>query len=301
MSTETVEAWLTRAAGLLRGAGVDDPRFEARLLLAGAAGWGAEGTLAHRREALSDDLARRADAMLERRRQRQPASQILGTREFWGLEFEVTPEVLDPRADSETVVTAALEVIGNRAVPLRVLDMGTGTGCLLLALLSELPNARGLGVDVSPPALEIAQANSVRLEFSHRTKFAIGNWGEGLSESFDVIIANPPYIPTEEIAKLQPEVARWEPRVALDGGADGLDAYRKLAPEIARLLVNDGFAVVEIDSRQVAAVSALCQGAGLAVRRCVRDLAGRERCLMIEKDIIGAKKNSWKNDLSRLG
>src|SRR6185295_1099002 len=105
--------------------------------------------------------------------------------EFGGLEFEVTPEVLDPRADSETVVTAALEVIGNRAVPLRVLDMGTGTGCLLLALLSELPNARGLGVDVSPPALEIAQANSVRLEFSHRTKFAIGNWGEGLSESFD--------------------------------------------------------------------------------------------------------------------
>ena len=141
----------------------------------------------------------------------------------------------------------------------------------------------------------------MRLGFSHRTKFAIGNWGEGLSESFDVIIANPPYIPSEEIAGLQPEVARWEPRVALDGGTDGLDAYRKLAPEIARLLVNDGFAVVEIDSRQVAAVSALCQGAGLAVRRCVRDLAGRERCLMIEKDIIGAKKNSWKNDLSRLG
>jgi release factor glutamine methyltransferase len=301
VSGETVEAWLRRAAGLLEAAGVDEPRFEARLLLAGAAGWSAEAAQAHGREPLSDELARRADAMLERRRQRQPASQILGTREFWGLEFAVTPDVLDPRPDSETLITAALASIGNRAAPLRVLDLGAGTGCLLLALLSELPNARGLGVDVSPAAVQIAQANSLRLGLSRRAEFAIGNWGEGLLESFDVIIANPPYIPSEGIAGLQPEVARWEPPVALDGGADGLDAYRKLMPEVARLLVNDGFAALEIGWGQAATVTAICQGAGLAVRSCVRDLGGRERCLMIEKDIIGAKKNSWKNDLSRLG
>ena len=138
-------------------------------------------------------------------------------------------------------------------------------------------------------------------DFRVRAEFAIGNWGQGLSESFDVIIANPPYIPSEEIAELQPEVARWEPQLALDGGADGLAAYTKLVPEIARLLVNDGFAAVEIGWSQAAAVKPICQGAGLAVRSSVRDLAGRERCLMIEHDIIGAEKNSWKNDVSRLG
>jgi release factor glutamine methyltransferase len=239
--------------------------------------------------------------MLERRRQRQPASQILGTREFWGLEFAVSPEVLDPRPDSETLVSAALGGIGNRAAPLRVLDLGTGTGCLLLALLSELPNARGLGVDVSPAAIRVAEANCLRLGLSSRAELRIGNWGESLSERFDLIIANPPYLSSEDIAGLQPEVARWEPRVALDGGADGLDAYRKLMPEIARLLVNDGFAAVEIGWTQAAAVKAICQVAGLAVRSCVRDLAGRERCLVIDHGVVGTEKNSWKNDVSRLG
>jgi release factor glutamine methyltransferase len=301
MSPDTVQAWLGRAAELLKAAGVDEPRFEARLLLANAAGWSTEAALAHRRGSLPQAIARRADAMLERRRQRQPTSQILGRREFWGLEFEVTPEVLDPRPDSETVVTAALKNIGNRAAPLRVLDLGTGTGCLLLALVSELPNAQGLGVDLSPAAVQIAQANSLRLGLSHRAQFVIGNWGGGLSENFDVIIANPPYVPSAEIAGLQPEVSRWEPRIALDGGADGLDAYRRLAPEIARRLVKDGFAALEIGSTQASAVEEICARSGLVVRSCMQDLAGRDRCLILEGSINGVEKNSWKNDASRLG
>ncbi len=281
MSPQTVETWLGHAAALLGAAGVEEPRLEARLLLAGAAGWTAETMLSRRREQIPEEIARRADRMVERRRQRQPASQILGRREFWGLEFEVTPEVLDPRPDSETVVAAALARVGNRAAPLRVLDFGTGTGCLLIALLSELPNALGLGIDVSPAAVLVARANAERLGFSSRARFATGDWGQGLIESVDVVLANPPYIPRAEVVRLQPEVARWEPWLALDGGEDGLDAYRRLAPDIARLLAPDGFAAVEIGINQAPSVGGICAGSGLVVVERGRDLGGRDRCLIL--------------------
>ncbi len=283
MSAKTVEAWLGRAAALLKAAGVEEPRLEARLLLAGAAGWTAETMLSRRREQIPEEIARRADRMVERRRQRQPASQILGRREFWGLEFAVTREVLDPRPDSETVVAAALARIGDRAAPIRVVDFGTGTGCLLLALLSELPNAQGLGVDVSPASIRIAGANADRLALSDRARFALGDWGEDLSDGVDVILSNPPYIPRVELAQLQPEVVRWEPRLALDGGEDGLDAYRRLAPDIARLLAPDGFAVVEIGINQAEPVGAICVGSGLVVLGRERDLGGRDRCIILAR------------------
>jgi len=283
MNALTVEAWLGRAADLLKAAGVEEPRLEARLLLAGAAGWTAETTLSRRRERIPEEIALHADRMVERRRRRQPASHILGRREFWGLEFEVTREVLDPRPDSETVVAAALARIGTRAAPLRVVDFGTGTGCLLLALLSELPNAQGLGVDLSPAAIRIARANADRLGLSARARFAQGDWGEGLAEGVDVILSNPPYIPRAEIALLQPEVACWEPRLALDGGEDGLEAYRRLAPEIARLLAPQGFAAVEIGWNQAAAVAAICARSRLSVRDRERDLGGHHRCLILAR------------------
>ncbi|HEX6101956.1 MAG TPA: peptide chain release factor N(5)-glutamine methyltransferase [Alphaproteobacteria bacterium] len=283
MSGETVEAWLGRAARLLAEAGVEEPRLEARILLAGAAGWPPASIFARRGERLADETARRAGAMLDRRRRRQPAAQILGRREFWGLEFEVTPNVLDPRPDTETLVSAALGRIGNRAAPLRVLDLGTGTGCLLLAFLNELPNAQGLGVDLSPAAVRLAGANAARLGLSGRARFAIGDWGGGLVEEFDVILSNPPYIPSGEIAGLQPEVARWEPWLALDGGADGLDAYRRLAPHLVRLLHPAGFAAVEVGSTQAAAVGSVFARSGLHLLHCARDLAGRERCLLLAR------------------
>jgi release factor glutamine methyltransferase len=283
MSGETVEAWLGRAATLLAEAGVEEPRLEARLLLAGAAGWPPESIFARRGERLAEETARRAAAMLDRRRRRQPSAQILGRREFWGLEFEVTPDVLDPRPDTETLVAAALGRIGNQAAPLRVLDLGTGTGCLLLAILNELPDAHGLGVDLSPAAVRLAGANAERLGLSGRARFATGDWGGGLDEEFDVILSNPPYIPSGEITGLQPEVAQWEPRLALDGGADGLDAYRRLALDLPRLLHPAGFAAVEVGSTQAAAVGSICARSDLRLLDCARDLAGRERCLLLAR------------------
>ncbi len=283
MSAETVEGWLARAAALLAAAGIEEPRLEARLLLAEAGRWPPEALLSRRAERLPDETRRRAEAMRERRRRREPAAHILGRREFWGLEFEVTPDVLDPRPDSETVIEAALSRIGNRSASLRVLDLGTGTGCLLLAALSELPNARGLGVDLSVAAIEVAASNAERLGLCRRARFVAGDWGQGLSKGFDVILCNPPYVPAGEIAGLQPEVALWEPALALSGGEDGLDAYRKLAPEVARLLLPAGFAAVEIGRDQGAAVGAIGERWGLSASRCVKDLGGRDRCLIWER------------------
>lgn len=283
MSAGTVEAWLARAAALLAEAGIEEARLEARLLLAEAGGWPPEALLSRRADRLAEETRFRAEAMLERRRRREPAAHILGRREFRGLEFEVTPDVLDPRPDSETVIEAALLRIGNRDASLRVLDLGTGTGCLLLAALSELPDARGLGVDLSAAAIEVATSNARRLGLARRARFVVGDWGKGLSKGFDVILCNPPYVPAGEIAGLQPEVALWEPTLALSGGEDGLDAYRRLAPEVARLLLPGGFAAVEIGQDQGAAVGAIGDRAGLSVSRCVKDLGGRDRCLIWEK------------------
>jgi release factor glutamine methyltransferase len=294
MSPESVQAWLGRAASLLAKAGIEEPRFEARLLLAEAAGWPAEAIVSRQNQLLSQEAARRAEALLERRRLRQPASQILGRREFWGMEFEVRPEALDPRPDSETVVTAALAQITNRTAPFRILDLGTGTGCLLLALLSELPNARGVGLDVSEAAARLARANAERFDLSSRAQFVVGDWGEGLAGEFDVIVSNPPYVPTAAIDGLQPEVASWEPRLALDGGRDGLESYRKLGARIAGLLHPKGFAAIEIGWDQASEVGAICARYGLSVLHCTQDLGGRDRCLLVAAGRPKAKKTVGK-------
>ncbi|HXV23331.1 MAG TPA: peptide chain release factor N(5)-glutamine methyltransferase [Alphaproteobacteria bacterium] len=302
MSHENVQSWLVRAAALLAEAGIEDSRFEARLLLAEAAGWPAETIIARHGQHLPEDAVRRAEMLLQRRCRRQPASHILGRREFWGMEFEVRPEALDPRPDSETVVAAALAQIGNRAVPFRVLDFGTGTGCLLLALLSELPNARGVGLDLSEAAARLARANAERLGLSSRAQFVVGDWGEGLAGEFDVIVSNPPYVPTAAIGRLQPEVALWEPRLALDGGKDGLEAYRKLGTWIAGLLHPNGFAAIEIGWDQASAVGGIVGRSGLTVLCRAQDLGGRDRCLLLGHGHSRAKKQLEKGGLpSRVG
>jgi release factor glutamine methyltransferase len=295
MTCERVDAWLARAAGRLAGAGLDEPRFEARLLLAHALGWSAESVLRHASDLLSGETLRRADALVERRRRREPAAHILGRREFWGLEFQVTPDVLDPRPDSETLIEAALAEIGGRDAPLRIVDLGTGTGCLMLSLLSMLPNATGLGVDLSAAAVEVARRNADRLGLGDRARFRIGAWGEGVPPGCDLVVANPPYIPTAEIDRLQAEVAMWEPRLALDGGADGLAAYRSLFPAIAGMLRPDGFAAVEIGAEQGDDAAALAAASGLGLRRRVRDLGGRDRCLILALRASGPKKQLEKN------
>ncbi|MFQ5774852.1 MAG: peptide chain release factor N(5)-glutamine methyltransferase [Kiloniellaceae bacterium] len=271
---------LDEAAARLRAAGVEGARRDARLLLAAALGVGAEQVLAHPERLLDAAEVARTRALIARRARREPVSRILGRREFWGLEFRITADTLDPRPDSETLVAAVLERIEDRSAGLKILDLGTGSGCLLLALLSELAGARGLGVDISASALAVARANARALGLAARARFARRSWAEGLAGGWQVIVSNPPYIIEQQLANLPPEVAGYEPRVALAGGRDGLAAYRALVPQAARVLAPDGVLALEVGAGQQDAVEALSANAGLTPLGRVRDLGGIERCLL---------------------
>ena len=211
-------------------------------------------------------------------------SRILGRREFWGLDFSVSPAVLDPRPDTETVVEAAIAAIGSRRdAPLRVLDLGTGSGALLCALLVSFPKGFGLGIDVSEAACKIAAKNLATLGFGPRGAVVCGYWAEALRGSFDVIVSNPPYIAHAEIATLDPGVRDYDPHLALDGGDDGYAAYRAIAPVLSGLLAQDGVAVLELGIGQAACVGSLLEAAGLAVMTTPRDLAGIERAIVARR------------------
>ncbi|MFM2043782.1 MAG: hypothetical protein RLY86_2358 [Pseudomonadota bacterium] len=218
--------------------------------------------------------------LLARRLAREPLQRIIGRWEFWGLDLALGPETLIPRADTETVVEAVLKRRPDRRTPWRILDLGTGTGAILLALLHEYPAATGIGVDVSPGAARIAAGNAAGLGLGPRAAFLVGNWADALgsnNSAFDIVVSNPPYIPDGEIDQLAPEVAHHEPRRALAGGADGLDPYRRLAGEARRLLVPGGLLALEHGADQGPAVAALLAGAGLIGVETVADLSGLPR------------------------
>ncbi len=285
------------AAVDLASCGIADSRREARLLVALAAGIEAAAVLSYPERALELPAEVRLQDMVRRRRKREPVSRLIGRREFWSLEFEVGPATLDPRPDSETLVEAALGRIGDRGARLKILDLGTGTGCLLLALLSELPNAFGLGFDLAPEAVAVARRNAAANALESRAVFAVGDWGAAARGGFDVVLANPPYVPSAEIARLAPEVALWEPRLALDGGVDGFSACRALAPDLGRLIATTGFAVIELGDGQAVTAAALFRSAGLDVVARHRDLSARERCLVL----VHQEKNIGNASTSRLG
>lgn len=272
------------AVARLTEAGVESPRRDARLLLGAALRLDAGGVLAAR-DRLLDDAERAAfEALLRRRLAREPVSRILGRREFWSLEFALSPSTLDPRPESETLIEALLDRIEDRERAYRVLDLGIGSGCLLLALLSELPRASGLGVDISPEAVAAARTNAERLGFATRAAFAVGDWGAGLAaESFDILLCNPPYIAEAEWPELAPEVAGYEPRTALLAGEDGLAAYTRLGPEAARLLVPGGLAAFEIGAGQAETAAHRIAAGGLTLLEIRHDLAGHPRCLLFGK------------------
>lgn len=277
----SIGACLEEGARCLAAAGIPDARRDARLILAHALGIEPVTILGYPERPVED--ASRYEGLIARRAAREPLSHLTGRREFWSLDFEVTPATLDPRADSETLVEAALAAIQDSDAPLSIVDFGTGTGCLLLALLSELPNAKGLGIDIAEETLAVARRNAARLDLAERALFAIGDWCDSLAGPFDLIVSNPPYIPAGEIAGLQPEVAKFEPRHALDGGADGLDAYRRLGPDIYRILDPGGVAVLEFGLGQGPAVARLMSAERLIPQGFSTDIAGHERCLILAK------------------
>lgn len=267
---------------------VDSPRREARLLLALAAGIDDVTVLAYPERTLPPAAAERLERLVARRMAGEPYSRIAGRREFWSLDFCLGPETLDPRPDSEILVATGLELLPERAASLRLLDLGTGSGCLLLALLSERPNAYGVGIDLAPGAVLAARRNAVLNRLESRAFFAAGRWGDGLRGGFDLVLANPPYLAADAIPALPPEVARFDPPLALDGGPDGLRAYRELAPDLARL---GAVSVVEVGVGQADDVEQIFAREGLDVRARRCDLSGIERCLVCvpSKKTIGMR------------
>lgn len=254
-----VTDWRT-AVPRLREAGVEQPELDARRL----AEWSAS-------EAAFDKAIRR-------RLDREPVSRIVGLRAFWKDEFVVTPEVLDPRPDTEAVVEAGLE-----APFADVLDLGTGSGCILLSLLRERTEAEGLGTDASEAALAVAKGNAERLGLADRTKFERADWTAGLDAGFDLVVSNPPYISETERQTLQPEVARWDPEAALFAGVDGLRAYRSILVGIAAVLRPQGRLILEVGAGQAASVAGLCRAAGFEDIGYRQDLAGHDRCIVARR------------------
>ncbi len=284
--TTLVSAW-TAAGRRLDAAGVDSPVIDARLLLEAASGASRAEIIADPHRALEDGQAEALEAYLARREAREPISHILGVKGFWKIMLRVTPDVLTPRPDTETILDAVLPDFSEHQ-RFSVLDLGVGSGAILLAILAERPRAIGLGVDVSEEALAVARENAANLGLAARTALLRGDWAAGLAaESFDLVVANPPYIPSAEISGLAPEVRDHEPRVALDGGADGLDAFRVLAPQILRVLRGGGRFAVEIGIGQRAAVETLFEAADARDLRAIKDLAGRERVVAGSKKPLG--------------
>ena len=264
-------------------AGIDSSATDARALLGAALRLSRAQLLAQSDRILEAREIAAASALATRRIKREPVSRILGRKEFWSLALDVSPDVLVPRPDTETVVEAALEFIvqgGLRLEPLRILDIGTGSGALLLALLEELPHARGVGTDISVAALAVARGNAERLGLADRCTFVACNIGDALQGRFDLIVSNPPYIARGAIAALDPEVRDYDPRLALDGGTDGLDAYRSIAAAAPVMLAQGGRLVLELGIGQGDAVGTLCEAAGLAVRSIRDDLGGIPRALV---------------------
>ena len=267
---------LRTATRALARAGIPDPEVDARILLCAAAGVDRLALLRDPDASLPSQAAARLDGWLRRRELREPVSRILGCRDFWGLALRVTPDVLDPRPDTETVVEAVLDRLrGRRAEPVRVLDLGTGTGAILSALLTEMPQATGWAVDRSAAACRIARENLARCGFSARSLVLQGDWAGALAaHNVDVVVCNPPYIETALIPGLEADVRQYDPLVALDGGPDGLAAYRVLATEVPRLLAPSGFAAFEVGQGQDRDVWGLMAGVGLTSIAARRDLSG---------------------------
>jgi release factor glutamine methyltransferase len=277
---DTLGSLLDEATAALAEAGRVEPRRRARQLIASSLNISAAELLMYPDRVLCRSEASRLLGLVDRMTHGEPLSRILGRREFWSLDFALSNETLDPRPESETVVEAVVSRVCDRLSPLRLLDLGTGTGCLLLALLSEFPAATGFGVDLSEEAVATARRNAETLGFGGRACFFVGEWSSALAQRFDVIVANPPYVATAALRDLPDEVSLYDPRRALEGGEDGLAAYRSIATALPALLAPFAMFVAEVGVGQAGAVAVILKGCGLSLEAIDRDLAGIERCVV---------------------
>jgi len=274
-----IHGTLARGAERLRQAGVASPRLDARVLLAYVLGTNAEELLVQ--DNIDADQKGRFEALISRRAAREPLAYIVGSKEFWSRNFEVGPGALIPRPETETLVEEALRAFPDRSASLQVLDLGTGTGCLLVTFLAEFPQARGTGIDASPVALAWAHRNAARHNVATRCAFKQSDWNNINEDTFDVVFANPPYLSEQQFEMTEPEIEVYEPREAFVGGPDGLDAYRMLGPLILRCLRQDGLAFLEIGAGQAEPVSRILEACSLNVGRVAADLARIPRCLVV--------------------
>ena len=271
-----VSAWKS-AQSKLKAARIDSPSIDARLLLEAASGASRMDILTDPYRLLTDDQQAVLDGYVERRLKREPVSRILGRKGFWKIMLNVTPDVLSPRPDTETILDIVM-LAHARNETFNVIDLGTGSGAILLAILSERPAAKGVGTDISSEALAVARENAANLDLDGRATFLRTEWAAGFGDhSFDLVVSNPPYIPSGDIPGLDPEVREHDPILALDGGPDGLEAYRELAPEIMRILKPGGVFAVEIGWDQGPQVKALFEAAGFGDVIIVKDLGDRHR------------------------
>ncbi len=274
---ETVAALLQEARKALFDADIELSALDARLLLQAASGLAHEQLIAEPNLILPADKISRFKNFIDRRLQHEPVTRILGEREFYGRSFKVSPAVLDPRADTETIVELTLQLMGQETI--RILDLGTGSGAIAITLLAERPNWSGIAVDLSADALEIAKANSIALGVASRLAFHNGTWFDGISEKFDLIVSNPPYITHTDVFELSLEVQNFDPHMALDGGGDGLDAYRAIAAGSAKHLNSKGLVILEIGAGQSADVIQIFVAQGFELADQKSDLGGHVRAL----------------------
>jgi len=280
---QTVEAARRTLTARFKSGAIESAELDARLLIGAALGLDLTGLITAAQRQLTSDEATRLEDFARRRLQSEPVARILGHKEFWGLPLQLSAATLVPRPDTETVVELALELLradGASSRKLRIADLGTGSGAILLALLSELPNAHGFGTDISAAALQTAETNAARAGLSDRATFIACDYASGLSGAFDLIVSNPPYIRSADIADLAADVREYDPRAALDGGADGLDAYRALIPQAAHLLAPGAALVVEAGEGQSGQIEGIMTGAGLSPAGAPKaDLAGIQRAV----------------------